>query len=390
MPPAIPGHLLRQGINLMKTPLYEEHRRLGAKMTEFAGWEMPLYYSGVIREVTAVRTSAGIFDLSHMGEIFVSGPHALEFLQVLTTNDLSKLQVGKAQYTLLCSETGGIIDDLVIYRLSPDEYMLVVNASNTETDLQWINQRNRYDAEVHDRSLETGLIAVQGPKSQDLFQPLISSDLSKLPRFGVEEGVVGDIRCLIARTGYTGEDGFELYCRASDCVALWRLLMDSSEQYEALSAGLAARDVLRLEAGYPLYGNELTLDTTPVDAGLMWVVKLDKGDFIGKEAIQEAMKRGPRRKLVGLEALDRCVPRHDYEIQANGINIGRITSGTFSPALGKGIAMAYVDPKFAVEGTMVEMPLRGKECKLRMRSTRFYSTVKNTAKTSQPGGSDVS
>ncbi|HUV04207.1 MAG TPA: glycine cleavage system aminomethyltransferase GcvT [Armatimonadota bacterium] len=363
---------------MMRTPLYDEHCRLGAKMTEFGGWEMPLYYSGIAREVQAVRCSAGIFDVSHMGELFVRGPGALGWLQFLTANDASVLQVGQAQYTLMCEEDGGVLDDLIVYRLDGDLYMLVVNAGNTESDFTWIQQHGRPGAECENRSPETGLVSVQGPASSDLLQPVVDFDISTLPRFVVKRGRVGDTECWIARTGYTGEDGFEIFCSAADCPKVWTLVVDSGRGFGAEPAGLGARDVLRLEAGYPLYGHELTRTTTPVDARLLWVVKFAKPEFLGKEAILQASREGPKRLLVGLEAVERCVPRHGYDVTLAGLRIGYVTSGTFSPTLGKGIAMAYLEPSHAEQGAGVEVQIRGKPCTCNVVSTPFYRSKRGT------------
>lgn len=333
---------------------------------------MPLYYSGIAREVQAVRSSAGVFDLSHMGELIVHGPKALDLLQFLTTNDVSVLEVGQAQYTLMCDENGGILDDLIVYRLESDVYMVVVNAVNTQSDFTWVQRHGRPDAECEDRSVETGLVAVQGPASSDLLRPVVDFDPGALPRFGVRRGRVGDIECWIARTGYTGEDGFEIFCSASDCPKLWTLALEAGRPFGAEPTGLGARDVLRLEAGYPLYGHELTRTTTPVDARLLWVVKFAKPDFLGRKAISQAKREGPKQVLVGLEAVERCVPRHGYDVTIGQARIGHITSGTFSPTIGKGIAMAYLEPSHAKEGAGVNVQIRGKPCACNVVPTPFY------------------
>lgn len=357
---------------MMRTALYEEHLRLGAKMTQFAGWEMPLYYSGIVREVKAVRSAAGIFDLSHMGEFIVSGPQALDLIQLLTTNDASCLEIGDAQYTLMCNEVGGVVDDLIVYRLDSDAYMLVVNASNTESDYQWVQAHNQVGADCQNRSHETCLVAVQGPAARELLQPITGIDLNAVGRFTIKQGRVGDVQARIARTGYTGEDGFEIYCSSSDCLELWRSVMAQGRDVGAEPAGLAARDVLRLEAGYPLYGNELTSRTTPVEARLMWTVKLEKGEFIGEQAILRAKEQGPDRVLTALTSVERCIPRHEQAVMANGITIGMVTSGTFSPTLGKGIAMAYVESDYAVEGMELDVQIRDKPCPFRVARLPFY------------------
>lgn len=365
-------HLSGQ-IGNMKTPLYDEHLRLGAKMTEFAGWELPVYYSGIIREVAAVHSAAGVFDLSHMGELYISGSQAVETLQRLTTNDVTALDRGKAQYNLICNDNGGIIDDLILYRLDPDCFLLVVNAINTKSDFEWIRNHNAGRAKLDDASDETALIAVQGPISEDILMPIIDFDVRKLSRFGIICGRVGDIQGWIARTGYTGEDGFEIYCSVEDCKALWRLLLEVGEPKGMIPCGLGTRDVLRIEAGYPLYGHELNTEITPVHARLLWVVKFSK-DFIGKEAILETINKGPGSLLVGLKSDERCVPRQGYDITFNEKIIGRITSGTFSPTIGKGIAMGYVGTQYTTENIQVCAQIRGKSCPCNIQKMPFYTS----------------
>lgn len=357
---------------MMRTALYEEYLRLGAKMTQFVGWEMPLYYSGIVREVEAVRSTAGIFDLSHMGEFMVSGPRALDLIQLVTTNDASHLEIGDAQYTLICNENGGVIDDLIVYRLDSDLYVVVVNASNTDSDFKWIQGHNSMGADCRDRSVQTGLVAVQGPSALELLQPVVSVDLAGIRRFTIREGRVGDVAAWMARTGYTGEDGFEIYCTSEDCADIWRLVMEQGRQFGAEPAGLGARDVLRIEAGYPLYGNELTSQMTAVEARLMWAVKPEKGEFIGKQAILKIKEQGPARLLTGLTAVDRCIPRHEQAVMANDVSVGVVTSGTFSPTLGKGIAMAYVEPDYAVEGAELDVQIRDKPCPFHVVRLPFY------------------
>ena len=356
----------------MRTPLHSVHNRLAAKMIEFAGWEMPLYYTSIIREVKAVRNTAGIFDLSHMGELLVSGPGALELVQYVTTNDASRLGVGQAQYTLMCDIDGGIIDDLVLYRPRGDTYLLVVNASNTESDFKHIKRLARHNAHCEDRSQEIALVAIQGPFSSRILQPISESDISTLPKFGVRTDRVGDISCWVARTGYTGEDGFEIYCPANESRRLWQAVFASGEKNNAEPAGLGARDVLRLEAGYPLYGNELTNSVNPIEARLIWVVKLEKGDFIGRDAIYRKMNATPEKLLVGLEAIERCVPRHDYDVTTDDKVVGHVTSGTFSPTIEKGIALAYVDPSYSAEGIRLLVRIRQHSCACQVVKLPFY------------------
>lgn len=356
----------------MRTPLYDEHRRLGARMTSFAGWEMPVYYSGIADETLAVRSAAGIFDLSHMGELLVSGPAALDSIQYLTTNDASRLDIGQAQYSLMCSGNGGVLDDLIVYRLGKHSYMLVVNAANTDSDACWIMRNKVGETQLKDESRTTASIAVQGPAAAAILSSAVSFDIDSLGRFRVQCGDVRGIRCRIARTGYTGEDGFELYCSWTEAVALWRAIVEVGGRLGARPIGLGARDVLRLEAGYPLYGYELTNSITPVDARLLWVVQFDKGDFLGKQAILTARESGPQKLLIGLEAIGKCVPRHGYNVRAAEDEVGRVTSGTFSPTLGKAIAMAYVCPEYSQTGRELDVVIRGKPCKCRIVPTPFY------------------
>ncbi len=364
---------------MKRTPLYEEHVRLGAKMIEFAGWEMPLYYTSIVREVEAVRHNAGIFDLSHMGEIVVSGPAALDLIQYMTTNDASKLDVGRAQYTLMCDPAGGIIDDLIVYRLDREDYMLVVNASNTDKDYAWIEDHNDFGAHSENLSDEIGIVSIQGPRSQGILQEIVDFDLGTLRRFGVVQAAIGEAEAWIARTGYTGEDGFEIYCHTSDCADIWLRAMHAGRPFGMEPCGLGARDVLRLEAAYPLYGNELTLQTTPVDARLLWVVQLGKGEFLGREAIIRAKELGPQKLLAGLTTEQRCIPRHNQQVIVDGTLIGHITSGTFSPTLGRAIALAYLEPGYTEIGTHVDVDIRGKLCACEIVPTPFYQVKKPAA-----------
>lgn len=356
----------------MKTPLYEDHVRRGAKITEYAGWEMPLQYAGIAREVEVVRKKAGLFDISHMGEFTVSGPNALDLLQYVTTNDISKLDIGKAHYTLLCNENGGVIDDLIIYRLAEQHYLLIVNAANEKKDFDWISGHNSFGAKLENHSAYIALIAVQGPLAERTLQDVAKMNVEEIGRFQIAMTQIAGHWCQVARTGYTGEDGFEVLSDVNDCADIWNALMLSGEQYGVEPIGLGARDVLRLEAGLPLYGHELTDQTSPVAARLMWVVKPVKGDFIGKAAIMQAKESGGGRKLAGIEAIDRCIPRHGCDVTIDGKSVGTITSGTFSPTLGKGIAMAYLDADMAAVDTAVEVMTGARTCACRVVSTPFY------------------
>jgi aminomethyltransferase len=330
--------------NAKRTPLHEVHEGLGATLTEFAGYLMPLRYGSETSEHTAVRTSAGLFDLSHMGEIFVSGPDAAAALDYALIGHLSALAVGRARYTMICNPAGGVLDDLIVYRLAPQTFMVVANASNTTTVHTELTDRakNFENATVDDRSGSYALIAVQGPKAKGILAKLTQAPLDDLKYYSLAAGEVAGIDVLIARTGYTGEDGFELFSSAGDAVKLWNTI---SQDPEVAPAGLSARDTLRLEAGMPLYGNELTTETTPYDAGLGRTVKLDKrGDFVGREALTTLSQTPPGRKLVGLVAKGRRVPRHGYDVvTSDGTPCGVVTSGAPSPTLGKPIAMVYVD-----------------------------------------------
>lgn len=364
------GFFLCTGVG-MRTPLYEEHVKLGAKMTEFAGWEMPLQYAGIAHEVEVVRTKVGLFDICHMGEFVVFGTRALELIQNVTTNDASALQIGAAQYSLLCNEDGGVIDDLIVYRIGEQEYLLIVNASNENGDFDWIASHNPSGAGLGNMSAVTSLIAVQGPNAMPLVAGLADFDVTTLGRFHLAKGKVAGVECRVARTGYTGEDGFEILCAMSETLSLWTALFESGKELGAEPIGLGARDVLRLESAYPLYGHELTLETTPVAARLMWVVKPAKGDFIGRDAILRAKEAGEPRVLVGIEAIERCIPRHGSDVMNNGAVVGSITSGTFSPTLGKAIALAYIDKELSAVGTELDVT-GGRNCRCRVVPTPFY------------------
>jgi len=364
----------------MKTPLYDEHVRLGAKMTEFAGWEMPLQYAGIAHEVQAVRTRVGLFDISHMGEFVIAGPGALDLVQYVTTNDARKLVIGAAQYSLLCNENGGVIDDLIVYRTGFEEYLLVVNAANTPTDFEWINSRNSFGASVADIS-SMSLIALQGPEAERVIAPLTEFDAKSLARFHIAVTRVAGVGCFVARTGYTGEDGFEILCPAQDAVKLWNDLLEAGKPIGAEPIGLGARDVLRLEAAYPLHGHELTPQITPAAAKLMWAVKLGKECFIGRDAILQAKETGEKRVLAGIESVDRCIPRHGCDVLKRvqddaGVRrdkvVGVVTSGTFSPTLNKAIALAYIDRELADIGTTIDVVAGGRTCACRVVPTPFY------------------
>ncbi|SDQ96551.1 glycine cleavage system aminomethyltransferase GcvT [Thermostaphylospora chromogena] len=329
------------------TPLREVHESLGATLTDFAGWLMPLRYGSESAEHNAVRNAAGLFDLSHMGEIHLTGPGAAAALDYALVGHLSALSVGRARYTMLCSEDGGVLDDLIVYRLAEDDFLVVANAANRQLVARELTERARpYDTTVTDRSDEYALIAVQGPRSVEILSGLTDADLAELRYYAAVPGTVAGIRVLIARTGYTGEDGFELFVPPQEAVALWRALSEAGEPHGLRPAGLSARDTLRLEAGMPLYGNELTAERTPFDAGLDRVVRFDKpSDFVGRAALARLKDAPPPRRLAGLVAVGRRVPRHGYSVvlREDGTVVGEVTSGAPSQTLGRPIALAYVD-----------------------------------------------
>lgn len=349
-----------------KTPFYSIHENAGAKLVDFAGFQMPVQYAGIKTEHAVVREAVGIFDVSHMGEFYISGPEALDLIQKVTVNDASKLVEGKAQYTCMCYEDGGIVDDLIVYKLFDDAgYIAVVNASNIEKDLNWILDNNSFDAEVHNQSDDTCLLAVQGPKSIETLQKLTDLDLSDIGFYSYKTGRLAGIdNIAFSATGYTGEKGFELYFdkNTANPEKIWKAIMEAGEEFGIEPCGLGARDTLRLEMGYALYGNDITKNTHPLEARLGWITKFEKGHFIGKEVLQQKKEEGLKRQLVGFEVEgERNIPRQGYEIQNDaGEAIGEVTSGTMSITLGKGIGMGYVVKKYAAEGTNIQIAIRKK------------------------------
>lgn len=355
-----------------KTPLYDRHVALGARIIDFAGFAMPVQYTGVLAEHRAVRESAGIFDLSHMGELLVTGPDARANLQFLTTNDVSKLEPGQAQYTFLCNDRGGVVDDVILYYLQDETYLMVPNAANIEKDLAWIRARLQGRVSVRDQSDETALIAVQGPEAAGIVAAAAGRDLSDLPPFHCRMVRISQSQALVSRTGYTGEDGFELYVEAEAAPGLWDRLLEAGGS-RLTPAGLGARDTLRLEARLPLYGNELSEDRSPLAAGLAFAVKLDKGDFVGRDALLAEKEQGSPSKLVGFEMLERGVPRRGYAVWHDGRAVGEVTSGAFSPTLEKDIGMGYVPAALASPGVEVEIEIRGKLKRARIIQGRFLA-----------------
>jgi aminomethyltransferase len=348
---------------LRLTPFHRLHQELGARMVPFAGFSMPIQYTGIIEEHLRVRERVGLFDVSHMGEFEFVGPGALAFLQRMTINDVSRLSPGRVQYSALCTPEGGIIDDLLVYRLGPERFMLVVNASNIEKDRRWLAQHLAGEVEFHDRSDETALLAVQGPSALAALQPLTATDLAGLRSYHCVETTVADISVLVSRTGYTGELGFELYfpARESEAAALWQALMRTGAPYGIGPVGLGARDTLRLEMGYCLYGNDIDETTTPLEAGLGWITKLEKGEFIGREALQTVRERGIARSLVGFSIAGSAVPRNGHVLQRDGVPRGKVTSGSFSPVLRQAIGLGYVEVSHAQPGSVLQAVIRGRE-----------------------------
>lgn len=359
---------------LKRTALFESYKQYGGKTIDFGGWELPVQFSSIKAEHEAVRTKAGLFDVSHMGEVFVSGDGALSYLQKLVTNDVSKLKDGQAQYTAMCYEDGGTIDDLLIYKRADNDYLLVVNASNIDKDMEWMEKHASADVVIENRSDEYGLLALQGPKAQEILQKLTDQPLEEIKFFRFKEGVdVAGHKVLVSRTGYTGEDGFEIYGAPESMVALWPAILEAGNEEGLVPAGLGARDTLRFEAGLPLYGQELSKDISPLEAGLGFVVKVNKeSDFNGKEALSNQKENGVPRKLVGLEMIDKGIPRTGYKVFIGEDEIGEVTTGTQSPTLKKNIGFALLNAEHTAQGTEVEVEIRGKRLKAAIIATPFY------------------
>jgi aminomethyltransferase len=360
--------------DLSQTPLHDQHVELGGKMVPFAGYAMPVQYpTGITAEHRAVREACGLFDVSHMGEFDVRGPDALAAVQRVTINDAALAEVGQAQYSAMVKEDGGLLDDLIVYRFD-EHYMLVVNAANRAKDLAWILDRTEdLDVTVTDRSDEIALLAIQGPTAREVVRGLTDDDLDAIGYYRFAEGSVAGAPAVISGTGYTGEDGFELYLAAEDAARVWKALRSEGADHGLLPAGLGARDSLRLEVGYALYGNDLDEDHTPLEAGLGWITKLDKGDFIGREALRKQKEEGVARKLVGLRLTERGFPRPGYDVVADGAAVGTVTSGTVSPTLAEGIALAYVPRELAAQGTELGVSIRGKPAAARVQRPPFYT-----------------
>ncbi|MFN3693739.1 MAG: glycine cleavage system aminomethyltransferase GcvT [Ignavibacterium sp.] len=346
---------------MKRTKFYNIHKKLNAKIVEFAGFEMPIQYTSIIQEHKSVRHSVGVFDVSHMGEIFIKGQRALDFVQYITINDASKLFPGRVQYSAMCYEDGGIVDDLLVYKISDDEFLLVVNASNIQKDFDWMNKNNKFGVDIINRSDDYSLLAVQGPDSLRTLQKIADRNID-LEYYHFTKMKIAGVEMIVSRTGYTGELGYELYFEGDETTAekIWDAVFEAGKEFNIQPVGLGARDTLRLEMGYCLYGNDIDQTTNPLEAGLGWITKLNKSDFVGKEALLKA-KENITRKLVAMVSEEKTFPRHGYDISANGRKIGHITSGTVSPILDKAIALGYVEKDFSAVDTQVNFVVRGKE-----------------------------
>jgi len=377
------GGLKRQNIEmaetamLKRTPLFAAHLASGGRIVDFAGWEMPVQYSGPMPEHMAVRQAAGLFDVSHMGEIEVIGDDAFALVQRLTTNDVSRLEDNQVQYSLMTDESGGVIDDLLVYRLNQEFFLLIVNAAGTDSDFEWIQQHAAsHRVEVRNVSAAFALLALQGPRAEEILQPLADHMLDRIPYYWSQEVEVENARCRVSRTGYTGEDGFEILCEAASARHLWSRLLLTGKDEGLVPCGLAARNTLRLEAGFRLYGNDMDRTTTPLEAGLGWTVKLGKGAFIGRDAIQRQKERGLTRKLVGFEVMDKAPARDGYPVIAGGREVGVVASGSPAPFLKKNIGLVYLPIEHTKIGSEFFVSVRGRQVPARVVETPFYKRDK--------------
>lgn len=357
------------------TALVQKHVDLGAKMVPFAGFNMPVQYEGVNIEHETVRDAVGVFDVSHMGEFLITGPNALDLIQKVTTNDASTLYDGRAQYSCLPNGKGGIVDDLIVYKIKDEKYLLVVNASNIEKDWNWISSHNEFGAEMRNLSDEYSLLAIQGPKAIEAMQSLTSVDLAGIKYYHFEIGEFAGVpNVIISATGYTGSGGFEIYCKNDEVEQVWEKVFEAGASHGIKPIGLAARDTLRLEMGFCLYGNDIDDTTSPMEAGLGWITKFNKTDFIDKEFLLNQKENGVSRKLIGFELVDRGIPRHDYEIaDAAGNIIGKVTSGTMGPTIKKAVGLGYVAKEFSAVDSEIYIMVRGKGIKAKVVKFPFYS-----------------
>jgi len=348
---------------MKKTPLNQVHKNMGAKMTDFGGWEMPVEYTGIIEEHKAVRNKCGLFDVSHMGEILVSGKNAKKSLQKIIANDLNKLEKGKIIYTPICKEDGGIIDDLLVYSLQDDQFLLVVNASNIEKDYNWIKEHLLEDTTAENLSANYAMVALQGPNSKKILTQLTDIDLNSLSYYRFREAKVAGVNMIVSRTGYTGELGYELYFEPEEAEKMWNELMEAGSDFGLQACGLGARDTLRLEKIYALYGNDIDESTNPFEAGLSWTVELDKGDFIGRKKLIDIKENCCQRKLTPFVITGRGMARHGYEVYAGEEKIGEVTSGSYSPTLEEGIGLAYLKSEHTEVGSEIEIKVRNRKIK---------------------------
>lgn len=366
--------------NLKRTPLFEVYSENGAKTIDFGGWELPVQFSGIMNEHEIVRSKVGLFDVSHMGEFEVKGNASLDFLQKMLTNDLSKLKSGGAQYNAMCYENGGTVDDLIVYKKGENDYLLCVNAANIDKDFEWLQSHLIDGVDLVNVSSEYAQLALQGPLAEKVLQKLAKNvDLHEIGFFKFLTNVdVNGIEALVSRTGYTGEDGFELYCRSEDGPALWRKLLEAGQEEGIMPIGLGARDTLRFESKLPLYGQELSADITPIEAGIGFAVKTEKPmDFFGKAVLAEQKANGAPRKLVGIEMMERGIPRHGYKVYQGEKLIGEVTTGTQSPTLKKNVGLALLDKEYTELGTEVEVEIRSKKIKAIVTATPFYKRPRN-------------
>lgn len=355
-----------------RTKFYSVHKALNAKIVEFAGYEMPISYSSIISEHKIVRSSVGVFDVSHMGQIFVKGANALQFVQKVTVNDASKLFKGRVQYSAFCFEDGGIVDDLLVYCISETEYLLVVNASNITKDFEWLERNNQESVELTNLSDEYSLLAIQGPFSQKVVEMFFEQPVS-LEYYHFTNITKNGVEYIVSRTGYTGELGYELYFKSDEAtaVAVWDKVFECGKEYSISPIGLAARDTLRLEMGFCLYGNDIDSTTNPLEAGLGWITRINKGAFIGKDSLLKSKEEGLKRKLTPLICEDRSIPRHGYDVVVKGVKVGTVTSGALSPVLDKPIALAYVDSSYLDSDAQLCISIRGKEVPARIVKLPF-------------------
>jgi aminomethyltransferase len=367
-----------QAVSLKRTPLYDLHRKLGAKLIDFGGWEMPVQYQGILEEHRAVRERAGLFDVSHMGELEFTGPGSFETLQRLTPNDVGKLADGRCHYSAFLTERGTFVDDLLVYRRAADSYMVVVNAANTEKDSAWARDRAGGEGQVENRSDDYALLAVQGPASARIVARVVASDPSDLPYYGFRNTEALGKPALVSRTGYTGEDGFELYLEPGAAPRVFRALLEAGRPEGIAPCGLGARDTLRLEAKMALYGNDIDDTVTPWEADLGWIVKMKKGDFMGREALERQKAEGVPRKLVGFEMTDRGIARHGYPVETPA-GPGVVTSGTHSPTLGRPIGLALLPAAASAIGTEFSVDIRGRSARARVVETPFYKRTREVS-----------